>query len=215
MDPSKQLQQQAGDAMEDSSKYRRQIGRLLYLCITRPDITFAVHKLSQYVSNPCVDHWEASERILRYLKATPGHGLFYSSKATPTLSIFSDADWAACPDTRRSMTGYCLFLGSSLVSWKSKKQQTISRSSAEAEYRAMAQATCEVTWAIALLKDFGVKVEKAVPLFLREKYLEGIIKPMHIKNDLQLADIFTKALGATAFEKILSKMSFYSLYTPS
>ncbi|XP_041999807.1 uncharacterized protein LOC121749289 [Salvia splendens] len=116
MDPTKRLQQEAGDAMEDSSKYRRQIGRLLCLCITRPDITFVVHNLSQYVSRPCVEHWEASERILRYLKATPGHGLFYSSKAAPTLSIFSDANWAACPDTRRSIIGYCLFLGSSLVS---------------------------------------------------------------------------------------------------
>ncbi|KAG6392780.1 hypothetical protein SASPL_147006 [Salvia splendens] len=91
MDPSKQLQQEAGDVMEDSSKYGRQIGRLLYLCITRPNITFAVHKLSQYVPKPCVEHWEASEKILKYLMATPGHGLFYSSEAAPTLSIFSDA----------------------------------------------------------------------------------------------------------------------------
>ncbi|KAG6424827.1 hypothetical protein SASPL_115247 [Salvia splendens] len=122
-----------GHPMKDPSKYRRQIGRLLYLCITRPDITFAVHKLSKYVSKPCDEHWEATKKILRYLKRTPGYGLFYSSKNDSTLNIFSDVDWAACPDTRRSMTCYCLFLGSSLVSWKEKKQHTVSRSSAEAE----------------------------------------------------------------------------------
>ncbi|XP_042023082.1 secreted RxLR effector protein 161-like [Salvia splendens] len=149
LDPVNQLKQDTGNPMKDPSKFRRKIGRLLYLCITRSDITFAVHKLSQYVSKPCDEHWEASEKILRYLKGTPGH----------------DADWAACLDTRRSLTCYCLFLGTSLVSWKAKKQHTISRSSAEVEYRAMAQATCEVVWAKALLGDFGITVEKVVPLF--------------------------------------------------
>ncbi|KAG6394760.1 hypothetical protein SASPL_145350 [Salvia splendens] len=110
MDPTKKLQLDSGSLLENSSKYRRLIGRLLYLCITRPDITYAVHKLSQYVSKPCVDHWNAAEKILRYLKRTPAHGLFFSSCSKPALSIFSDADWAACPDTRKSMTGYCLFL---------------------------------------------------------------------------------------------------------
>ncbi|XP_042038225.1 uncharacterized mitochondrial protein AtMg00810-like [Salvia splendens] len=165
MDPSKQLGQDAGEVMKESSKYRRLIGRLLYLCITRPDITFVVYKLSQYVSKPCEEHWIPSEKILRYVKGTPGHGLFYSRKSEPSLSIFLDADWAACPDTRRSMTGYCLFLGTSLISWKAKKQHIISRSSAEAEYRAMAQACCEVVWASTILADFGIKTEKAVPLY--------------------------------------------------
>ncbi|XP_042051385.1 uncharacterized mitochondrial protein AtMg00810-like [Salvia splendens] len=243
MDPVNHLKQDTGHPMKDPSKYRRQIGRLLYLCITRPDITFVVHKLSQYVSEPCDEHWEATEKILRYLKGTPGHGLFYLSDSDFVLNIFSDADWATCPDTRRSMTCYCLFLGSSLVSWKAKKQHTISRSSAEAEYRAMAHATCEVVWARALLGDFGVRVERAVPLFcdnqaavhissnpvfhertkhieidchtVRERYLEGVIKPMHIRNDLQLADIFTKPLGVYAFGNILGKMNFHGLYCPS
>ncbi|KAG6390803.1 hypothetical protein SASPL_148548 [Salvia splendens] len=107
MDPVNHLKQDTGHLMKDSS--------------------------NQYVSKPCDEHWEATEKILRYLKRTPGHGLFYPSKNDATLSIFSDADWAACLDTRRSMTGYCLFLGSSLVSWKAKKQHTVSRSSAEAE----------------------------------------------------------------------------------
>ncbi|KAG6416085.1 hypothetical protein SASPL_123509 [Salvia splendens] len=133
MDPMKKLQLESGALLDDPSKYRRLIGRLLYLCITRRDITYAVHKLSQYVSKPCIDHWHAAEKVLRYLQRTPGHGLFYSSSSKPVLSIFSDADWAACPDTRKSMTGYCLFLGNSLFSWKAKKQNTVSRSSAKAE----------------------------------------------------------------------------------
>ncbi|XP_042065553.1 secreted RxLR effector protein 161-like [Salvia splendens] len=243
MDPIKKLQMEAGTALDESSKYRRLIGRLLYLCITRPDITFVVHKLGQYVSKPCIEHWQAAERILRYLKRTPWHGLFYSSSSKPTLGIFSDADWASCPDTRKSMTGYCLFLGNSIVSWKAKKQNTISRSSAEAEYRAMAQATCEVVWAVAILEDFGIKVEKSVPLYcdnqsaiyicsnsvfhertkhieidchtVREKYLKGVIKPLHIRNNLQLADIFTKPLGDSAFKSILDKMNFHGIYDPS
>ncbi|XP_042067220.1 secreted RxLR effector protein 161-like [Salvia splendens] len=152
MDPMKKLRLDSGLPLEDPSKYRKLIGRLLYLCITRPDITYVVHKLSQYVSKPCMDHWHVAERILKYLNKTPGHGLFFSNSSKPTLSIFSDADWAACPDTRKSMTGYCLFLGNSLISWKARKQNTIFISSAEAEYRAMEQATCEVVWAKHCLK---------------------------------------------------------------
>ena len=129
----------------------------MYLCITRPDITFAVNKLSQFLSKPCSDHLAAGERVLKYLKGTIGHGLFYSAKSSPSLSIFSDADWAACPDTRRSISGFALFLGTSLISWQSKKQHTVSRSSAEAEYRAMALACCEVVWIVALLKDFMIR----------------------------------------------------------
>lgn len=144
MDPLKKLQLDSGTPMDDASKYRRLIGRLLYLCIIRPDNTFVVHKLTQYVSKLCVEHWQATEKVLRYLKGSPAHGLRYSSSSKPTLSIFSDVDWASCPDTRKSMTGYCLFLENSMISQNAKKQNTISRSSAEAEYRAMAQATCEV-----------------------------------------------------------------------
>ncbi|KAG6385899.1 hypothetical protein SASPL_154782 [Salvia splendens] len=133
MDSSKTLQQDEGEPLSDPTAYRRLIGRLVYLCITIPDIAFAVNKLSQFVSKPCPGHMLAAERVLKYLKSTLGHGLFYSAKADLSLSIFSYADWAAYPDTRRSISGFCLFLGSSLISWRSKKQHTVSRSSSEVD----------------------------------------------------------------------------------
>ncbi|XP_042055730.1 uncharacterized mitochondrial protein AtMg00810-like [Salvia splendens] len=243
MDSSKHLQQDEVEPLTDPTAYRRLIGRLVYLCITRPDITFAVNNLSQFLSKPCSGHMLAAEKVLKYLKSTLGHGIFYSAKSASDLSMFSDADWAACPDTRRSVSGFCLFLGSSLISWRSKKQHTVSRSSAEAEYRSMALACCEVVWILALLKDFGVSVKQPVPLYcdnqaavyissnpvfhertkhieidchtIREKLLEGIIKPVHVHNNLQLADIFTKPLASTPFHTLLSKMDFTTVYSPS
>ncbi|KAG6408054.1 hypothetical protein SASPL_131056 [Salvia splendens] len=124
MDSSKQLQQDEGDLLADPTIYRRLIRRLVYLCITQPDITFAVNKLSQFLSKPHTGHMIAAEKVLRYLKGTIGHGLHYSANSDLLINIFSDADWAACPDTRRSISGFCLLLGTSLISWRSKKQHT-------------------------------------------------------------------------------------------
>ncbi|XP_050891128.1 uncharacterized mitochondrial protein AtMg00810-like [Lathyrus oleraceus] len=131
---------------EDETTYIRLVGQLLYLTTTRPDIAFIVQQLSQFISKPLQVHHSAAIRVLKYLKSAPAKGLFYSSSSILKLSGFADSDWASCPATRRSVTGYCVFLGTSLLSWKSKKQSTVSRSSSEAEYRALASLTCELQW---------------------------------------------------------------------
>ncbi|KAF5472623.1 hypothetical protein F2P56_009325 [Juglans regia] len=133
------LSKDSGILLADPTIFRRLIGRLLYLTITRPDLTFSVHWLSQYMDKP-------REPYLQ-------------------IKAFTDSDWASCPDTRKSTTGYCVFLGDFLVSWKSKKLQTISRSSAEAEYRSMATTTCEIVWLLSLLSDFRISHSNSAHLF--------------------------------------------------
>ncbi|KAK1668995.1 hypothetical protein QYE76_057154, partial [Lolium multiflorum] len=112
-------------------------------------------------------HWAAVKRILRYVCGTMGYGLsLHASPSTSTdLVAYSDADWAGCPDTRRSTSGYCVYLGSSLVSWSSKRQPTVSRSSAEAEYRVVANAVAECTWLRQLLSELSCPVDKATVVF--------------------------------------------------
>ncbi|XP_056853064.1 uncharacterized mitochondrial protein AtMg00810-like [Raphanus sativus] len=134
MDPTLHLTKDLGTLLTTPTKYRELIGRLLYLCITRPDISFAVHQLSQFLSVPTDVHYQAALKVLRYLKTNPGQGLMYASDSELCLNAFADADWATCKDTRRSVTGFCVYLGSSLILWKSKKQSVVSRSSTEAEY---------------------------------------------------------------------------------
>ena len=145
-----------GDLLKDPSHYRRLVGRLIYLTVSRPDITYSVHVLSRFMHQPCKLHMEAALRVVRYLKNALGQGLFFSSNSDFRLRAYCDSDWAGCPITRRSTTGYCVFLSPSLVSWRSKCQKTVSFSSTEAKYRAMTGACCELTWLRYLLKDLGV-----------------------------------------------------------
>ena len=105
-------------------------------------------------------HYAAVLRILRYLKGTIFHGLFYSAQFPLVLRAFSDADWAGDPTDRRSTTGYCFLLGSSLISWQSKKQTHVARSSIEAEYRTLADTTSDLLWLRWLLKDLGVSTSR-------------------------------------------------------
>ena len=109
--------------------------------------------VSQFLQSPCDSHWDAAVRILRYVKGTPGQGVLYENKGHTQIVGYSDVDWAGSPTNRRSTSRYCVFIRGNLISWKSKKQDVVARSSAEAEYRAMALATCELIWLKHLLQE--------------------------------------------------------------
>ncbi|KAG8495046.1 hypothetical protein CXB51_012729 [Gossypium anomalum] len=228
--------------MQDVSTYQRLMGRLLYLTNTRPDISYAVQHLSQFMQNPKKSHYEAALRIIRYIKKSPGQGIFLAAENKAQLVAYCDSDWATCPMTRRSITGFCIKLGNSLVSWKSKKQSTVSRSSAEAEYRSMASTVAEIVWLHGLLKE--ICFDQIVPAllfsdsqaalqiaanpvfhertkhieidchFVREKIREGLVRTQHVRTDEQLADVMTKALGVQQHEYLVTKLGVKDLYHP-
>ncbi|GJX67692.1 retrovirus-related pol polyprotein from transposon TNT 1-94 [Tanacetum coccineum] len=157
MDHNLKLQADAGTPLLDPEVYRRSIGQLIYLTVTRPDICYTVQLLSQFMQSPTSVHMQAVKHLLRYLLNSPGQGILLANNSVVELMAYCDSDWASCPMTRRSITGYCILLGDSPISWKSKKKVVVSRSSAEAEYRAMALTCCEVTWLVNLFKDLGIK----------------------------------------------------------
>ncbi|XP_014661273.1 uncharacterized protein LOC106804512 [Setaria italica] len=152
------------EPLEDPTRYRHIVGSLVYLGVTRPDISHAVHILSQFVSAPSHLHYSHLLRVLRYLRGTISRRLFFPRSSSLHLTAYCDATWASDPSDRRSLSAYCVFLGGSLIAWKTKKQVAVSRSSAEAELRAMAFVTAEVPWLRWLLEDFGVSVSVPTPL---------------------------------------------------
>ncbi|XP_071683221.1 uncharacterized mitochondrial protein AtMg00810-like [Lolium perenne] len=167
VDTKAKLSASDGSLASDAPFYRSIIGALQYLTLTRPELQYAVQKVCLHMHAPRDAHWAAVKRILRYVCGTMGYGLsLHASPSTSTdLVAYSDADWAGFPDTRRSTSGYCVYLGSSLVSWSSKRQPTVSRSSAEAEYRAVANAVAECTWLRQLLSELSCPVDKATVVF--------------------------------------------------
>jgi hypothetical protein len=239
-DPSVKLYNDDSVPYHDISAYRRLVGRLLYLNATRPDITFITQQLSQFLSAPTTIHFNAAIRVLHYLKSCPGSGLFFPRDSSLRLIGFSDADWAGCKDTRRSISGQCFFIGKSLVSWRTKKQLTVSRSSSEAEYRALAAATCELQWLLYLFADLQLTCSQlpvlycdnrsaihiaANPVFhertkhleidchiVREKLHAGILKLLPVPSQHQLADFFTKALLPQPFTLLLSKLGLLNIF---
>nr|XP_043639363.1 uncharacterized mitochondrial protein AtMg00810-like [Erigeron canadensis] len=150
--------------VKDQSTYRSLIGKLNFLTHTRPNLSFTVQTLSQFMQNPQQIHLDGVHHLLRYLKGTSGQGILLNGSTNMSLHVYSDSDWAACPISHRSVTGYVILFGGSPISWKSKKQYTISRSSPEAEYRAMANAAAELTWLVRILKELGVTNLKPVTL---------------------------------------------------
>ena len=141
----------SGEAFSDPSLYLSVVGFLQYLSLTRPDLSFVVNKVCQFMHQPIIVYWSAVERLLHYLKHTISHGLLLRCQFSLHLHAFSDSDWAGCPNDRCSTSGYCVFLGTNLISWSSTKQPTVSRSSIEAEYHALANAVAELTWLQSLL----------------------------------------------------------------
>jgi hypothetical protein len=165
LDQNVSLTQSDGKLLEDGSTYRRLVGRLIYLTITRPDLTYVVHILSQFMDKPRQPHLAAAHQVLKYIKQTPRQGIILPSMGNLQLQAFCDADWARCKDTRRLVTGYCSLLRGAPISWRTKKQTTVSRSSAEAEYRSMATTCCEITWLKNILKDLKINHTQPVTLF--------------------------------------------------
>lgn len=165
MDSTVKLDGEQGDLFADVGRYRRLIGKSIYLTVTRPDITYAVSVVSQFMHAPRQPHFDAMCRILRYLKGAPGQGLLYKSSSSLTVTGFSDANWAGSRTDRWSTSGYCTFVGGNLVTQRSKKQAVVARSSAEAEYRAMAHTTSELLWVRSLLYDMGIVVPAPMAMY--------------------------------------------------
>ncbi|XP_020678236.1 uncharacterized protein LOC110096559 [Dendrobium catenatum] len=222
------------DPYDQPQLYRQILGALQYLTLTRPDIQFAVQQLCQHMQNPLNIHQEALKRLLRYIQGSSAIGIpLYRSNLT--LTGYVDADWASNNQDRKSISGYCNFLGTSIISWQAKKQNTIARSSTEAEYRALATETTEILWLRQLLEDFHTPQQAPTTVFCdntsaialahnpifhaRTKHIEvdchfirdcikkDKISVHHICTEDQLADLFTKALPTHRFQILSSKLT--------
>lgn len=226
------------EVLPNPQPYQRLLGKLIYLTVTRPDIVYVVHILTLYMQKPTSYHMQAAKRLLKYLTLNPGQGILLASTSATKLTGYCDSDWASCSFSRRSTSGYCIMLGDSPISWKTKKRTVVARSSAEAEYRAMALASCEITWLTALLKDMGIQKlppallncdnqaalaiaanpvlherTKHVEIdchFIRDKIAACEIVTHHVPSYAQIADMFTKQLSAKQHSYLMSKLGVFS-----
>ncbi|RVX08315.1 Retrovirus-related Pol polyprotein from transposon RE1 [Vitis vinifera] len=157
MDPNHKLGEAKEEPMVDKRMSQRLVGRLIYLAHTRPDIAYSVSVISQFMHDPREPHLQAAYRVLHYLKGNPDKGILFKKNNTLALEAYTDADYAGSLVDRRSTTGYCTFLGGNLVTWRSKKQNVVARSSAESKFRVIAQGLCELLWPKIILDDLRIK----------------------------------------------------------
>ncbi|WVZ72432.1 hypothetical protein U9M48_020896 [Paspalum notatum var. saurae] len=233
MELNLQLSATDGEPLDDPTRYRHIVGSLVYLGVTRPDISYSVHILSQFVSAPTQLHYSHLLRVLRYLRGTMSRRLFFPRSSSLQLQAYCDATWAIDSSDHRSLFVYCVFLGGSLIAWKTKKQTAVSRSSTEAELRPMALVTAEVTWLRWLLADFGVSVSIpthlltdktgaisiardpvkheltkhiGVDAYYTRAQVQNVCLIHHEFSELQLADFLTKAQTRDQHQFYLSKL---------
>ncbi|CAA7042356.1 unnamed protein product [Microthlaspi erraticum] len=229
-----QLDELNSEPFEEPTYFRSLAGKLQYLTITRPDIQFAVNFICQRMHLPTVSDFKLLKRILRYIKGTINLGLHIKKDRELVLHAYCDSDYAGCKETRRSTSGFCTMLGSNLISWSAKRQQTVSKSSTEAEYRALTASAQEITWLSFLLRDLGIEQRQATVLkcdnlsavylstnpalynrskhfdtdyhYVREQVALGLIETQHVSAAYQLADIFTKSLPKKEFFDLRGKL---------
>nr|GEW05833.1 ribonuclease H-like domain-containing protein [Tanacetum cinerariifolium] len=193
-----------GDPVNNPTFYRSLAGALQYLTFTRPDISYAVEQICLYMHDPRDPHFTALKRILRYVRGTLDHGLLLHVSSASQLTAFTDADWAGCPVTRRSTFGYCVFLGDNLLSWSAKRQVTLSRSSAEAEYRGVANVVVETAWIRNLLLQLHAPLTTATLVYCDNA---SVVRVLHVPSRFQYADIFTKDLPSALFLEFRSSLN--------
>nr|GEV67397.1 hypothetical protein [Tanacetum cinerariifolium] len=240
MIPKLKLRSEDGRLLHNHEKYRRVVGKLNYLIITHPGIAFLFSVVSQFLTAPRTSHWDVVTQIIGYLKGTPGLGILYANHGYHIAEGFTYDDYAGCPNTLGSTTRYCVFVGGNLVSWKIKKQNVVSRSSLEFEYRAMAQTTCEFVWLRNLLCEISFPQSKPMKMwcdnqaaiyiatnmvfhertkhievdchFTREKLEDRTITTPRIRTESQLADVLTKAFPRTRINSICNKLGMINIY---
>ena len=243
LDQNHRLALADGTILSDPKRYRRLVGRLIYLCVTRPELSYAIHILSQFMQVPRQEHWDAAIRVVRYLNWNPGQGILLMAGHPLTLTAWCDADWGACPLTSRSLTAWFIQLGDLPVSWRKFKQDTVSRSPTEAEYKAMSDTVQELIWLKNLLTTLGVKFDAPIPVhcdnisaihmaanpichektkhvrvsyhFIRDEIVRGLITTRHVPTKMQLEDILTKALAKKEFAAFLIKLGVRNLRSPT
>ncbi|CAN6685111.1 unnamed protein product [Malus baccata var. baccata] len=224
-------------------RYQRLVGRLIYLSLTRPDIAYAISVVSQFMHSPSEDHMAAVMRILSYLKGAPGKRLIFKKHGHLQVKGYTYADWAGNITDRRSTSGYFTFVGGNLVTWRSKKQNVVARSIAEAEYRGMAHRICELLWLKILLTEIGFKPHRAMLLycdnqaarekannlvqhdptkhvevdrhFIKEKLDVRLIDIPYVRFEDQLADVLTHAMSSRVFRDSPNKLGLGDIYAPT